>query len=47
MAAGRRGLCNSGEAGGVLARGRCGGGPRGVLGFVWDGVGGGETAGGG
>jgi hypothetical protein len=34
MAAGRRGLCNSGEAGGVLARGRGGGGSRGVLGLI-------------
>jgi hypothetical protein len=47
MAAGRRGLANSGEAGGVLARGRGGGGSRGVLGWVWAGVGGGEPAGGG
>jgi hypothetical protein len=45
-AAGRCGFCNSGEAGGVLARGRGGGGSRGVLGLVWAGVGGGETAGG-
>jgi hypothetical protein len=29
MAAGRHGLANSGEAGGALARGRGGGGPRG------------------
>jgi hypothetical protein len=46
MAAGRRGFCNSGEAGGVLAQGRGGGGSRGVLGLVWAGVEGGETAGG-
>jgi hypothetical protein len=45
MAADRRGFCNSGEAGGVLARGRGGGGSRGVLGLVWAGIGGGETAG--
>jgi hypothetical protein len=30
MEAGRRGLANSGEAGGVLARGRGGGGSRGL-----------------
>jgi hypothetical protein len=34
MAAGRRGLANSGEAGGVLARGRGGGGARDYLGPV-------------
>jgi hypothetical protein len=33
MAAGRRGLANSGEAGGALSRGRGGGGSRGVLGL--------------
>jgi hypothetical protein len=45
-AAGRRGLADSGEVGGTRARGRGGGGSRGVLGLVWAGVGGGETAGG-
>jgi hypothetical protein len=34
MAAGRRGLANSDEAGGALARGRGGGGSRGYLGLV-------------
>jgi hypothetical protein len=33
-AADRRGLANSGEAGGALARGRGGGGSRGYLGLV-------------
>jgi hypothetical protein len=45
-AAGRRGLSNSGEAGAALDRGRGGGGSRDVLGLVWAGVGGWETAGG-
>jgi hypothetical protein len=35
MAAGRRGLANSGEAGAALDRERGGGGSRGVLGLVW------------
>jgi hypothetical protein len=45
-AAGRRGLPESGELVAVLGRGRGGGGSRGILGLVWAGVGGGETAGG-
>jgi hypothetical protein len=35
MAAGRRGLCNSGEAGGLGRAGTGRGGSRGVLGLVW------------
>jgi hypothetical protein len=47
MAAGRHGLPNSGEAGGSLARGRGGGGPRGCQGSIWAGVWSGDAAGGG
>jgi hypothetical protein len=35
MAAGRRGFCNSGEAGGLGRAGTGRGGSRGVLGLVW------------